>query len=1277
MVGSILPAIDSNALVIYDDSNEYGRDLINFEDSINVTSNQILHDTAIYGNETDNGTGYYLLGVAGNKSIFKSLDGTDWSVLATLPTAEALLSLNVFNKTIFATSHGTNLPLKPGRLFRSVDGGANWTNPLNSTGDDFFKMAQGPDGYLYIGEYDTHYVHAHDLYMSNDTGVTWSPIFNSTEEIEIPTGCQVRHIHGIFVDSTNTIWFGTGDGDYARRIYKSSNHGEEWTLVQPTFQGYDGFISAVEVNGWVYFGMDKTGCGIWRTPAGNGTYWEDWDIGPIEAYEAVGGKYLAIWDLFYYDNILYSVRGTNGTYPSVFASIVGQPHWVALHRGTVLSQYSQSTNGVFSYNDQKFFFVHNEYLHTWKIPITSWRAVYHAIWGLPAGETSTLVELKENQSAFASFAQSPLYNAKIRFVGWNISNILSSSVWDKNPNFEVHSTTQTWKNKWYNGGTMPTRYNWSSEQSHSGKYSLQMNLTANMTGIWETYNVNTSLLTPGNNYTLSYWMKGDRSDISNAKYGCLLKCTFPDNSTKLYDYNVYTISDSWIQYIYSFKINESYSPTFDRMKMMFKLNNSADVAIKVYLDDVQLEEGVGATSFKNGTVKNTTNPSVLLNGVYYNYTGALHNGDVSDWYDVGDIDFVNMTANDQNFKIEIQSEIPSTISCDRSVVQIYDGIYRPISIRSEPMINVTGYLPTGREIERVGSICYRVDDARANISGINVTATGEVRMYLNDTNSWDLSAVVEDIDDSSVLVASWWAQLSGTSVSYSFGLKLNCLYRLLVDDVWFADNTSDSNGKCMFNYSGSSSGHTIKLCIMPIPISITSPTSDSTYSTNKSAIDLGGTADDDGGVTCVTWSNAATGASGTATGTTSWTVNGIVLSMGSNLITVMADNAAGNHGWDTINVTRTAPSWSRIYITSNSQFASQASSNGWPGDGTQPNPYLIFDYDINASLANGIDIRSTNVNFTISCCDITSITHNYTGIYFSGVINGSIEDTNIADCKYGIYVTSSSSNIDIVGGSISSCSSHATSIICDDIDITGLTSSSNGGNGIYLMSCDGVTVADCTVSSNGNNGIHLSGCTEAVISGGEVSSNSWRGIYVGGGNDTTISGTEVSSNSQDGIYLTSVSSVSTKNVTVTGVSSTSNVRNGIALVSCMHVTITGSNLSLNSNSAYSGIYVNALANASITITENDFWQNKYGLFIEGATGVIIYDNDFLSNTYQAYDGNGKWNSWSCNSTSSGNHWSNWTSPDNNYDGIVDNHFSIPGSSPNAIDWRPKVNECTP
>ena len=89
-------------------------------------------------------------------------------------------------------------------------------------------------------------------------------------------------------------------------------------------------------------------------------------------------------------------------------------------------------------------------------------------------------------------------------------------------------------------------------------------------------------------------------------------------------------------------------------------------------------------------------------------------------------------------------------------------------------------------------------------------------------------------------------------------------------------------------------------------VTITTPTSAATHTASATPLSLGGTASDNVAVTQVSWSNDR-GGSGTATGTTSWSVSGIVLLSGQNVLTVTASDAAGNTSTDTLTVTYTPP----------------------------------------------------------------------------------------------------------------------------------------------------------------------------------------------------------------------------------------------------------------------------------------------------------------------------------------------------------------------------------
>jgi hypothetical protein len=88
----------------------------------------------------------------------------------------------------------------------------------------------------------------------------------------------------------------------------------------------------------------------------------------------------------------------------------------------------------------------------------------------------------------------------------------------------------------------------------------------------------------------------------------------------------------------------------------------------------------------------------------------------------------------------------------------------------------------------------------------------------------------------------------------------------------------------------------------PPSVSITGPTANSSYTALSSTLGVSGTATDNVGVTAVTWTSDR-GGSGTATGTTNWSVASIPLQSGTNVITIRAHDAAGNQGMDVLTVT--------------------------------------------------------------------------------------------------------------------------------------------------------------------------------------------------------------------------------------------------------------------------------------------------------------------------------------------------------------------------------------
>jgi predicted esterase len=101
---------------------------------------------------------------------------------------------------------------------------------------------------------------------------------------------------------------------------------------------------------------------------------------------------------------------------------------------------------------------------------------------------------------------------------------------------------------------------------------------------------------------------------------------------------------------------------------------------------------------------------------------------------------------------------------------------------------------------------------------------------------------------------------------------------------------------------------------LPPVLRITSPTAAAALSTEAPMIDLAGSADNDGEpIESVSWDRVG-GAAGAATGTTAWSVDGIALAEGANLLRVTATTPSGHAAWgghttfnDALRVTRTGP----------------------------------------------------------------------------------------------------------------------------------------------------------------------------------------------------------------------------------------------------------------------------------------------------------------------------------------------------------------------------------
>ena len=202
---------------------------------------------------------------------------------------------------------------------------------------------------------------------------------------------------------------------------------------------------------------------------------------------------------------------------------------------------------------------------------------------------------------------------------------------------------------------------------------------------------------------------------------------------------------------------------------------------------------------------------------------------------------------------------------------------------------------------------------------ISITSPTSAATYLTNVSSINLGGTASD--NVGVTQVTWSnnrggsGTASGTTAWSITGIALQSGANLIT--VVAYDAAGNTNQAAL----------TVTYDTTPPTISITSPTSGSTYLTNVSSINLGGTASDSVGVTQVTWSNNR-GGSGTASGTTAWSITGIALQSGTNLITVVARDTAGNTNQAVLTVTNdtTPPTVNITSPTSGSTYLTNVSS---------------------------------------------------------------------------------------------------------------------------------------------------------------------------------------------------------------------------------------------------------------------------------------------------------------------------------------------------------------
>nr|MDO8113903.1 NosD domain-containing protein [Candidatus Sigynarchaeota archaeon] len=345
-----------------------------------------------------------------------------------------------------------------------------------------------------------------------------------------------------------------------------------------------------------------------------------------------------------------------------------------------------------------------------------------------------------------------------------------------------------------------------------------------------------------------------------------------------------------------------------------------------------------------------------------------------------------------------------------------------------------------------------------------------------------------------------------------------------------------------------------------------------------------------------------------------------------------------------------------VFINSNSELATFCTGNG---TGTEGDPYVIKDLQINSVGATGacLYINNTNTYVKIKNCTFQgAIGVNQVGICVNHSSYVTVTNCTVQNNNMGIVIAWSN-NI-LVNASNASFNIYA------GIGVTNTTACNVTSNIVRNNSVYAIGVASSStvlISANDATDVGIAGIIFSEVSGSTItgntaiSSNASYGISLIFSNNNEVDGNAVSDSRQAGIMLNDADD---NNITANIIS---------------HCNI--------------GIYLSASAGRNSSgneIAENNVSRSvNFGILLDRARFNVVYLNNFLSNYIQAGLGVGMSlnNDW--NKTSHGNYWSDYSVkyPGATNDGIVWSDpyqlFYVGVPQPGLYDMFPLVTPVLP
>ncbi|MFX1261318.1 MAG: nitrous oxide reductase family maturation protein NosD [Promethearchaeota archaeon] len=301
-----------------------------------------------------------------------------------------------------------------------------------------------------------------------------------------------------------------------------------------------------------------------------------------------------------------------------------------------------------------------------------------------------------------------------------------------------------------------------------------------------------------------------------------------------------------------------------------------------------------------------------------------------------------------------------------------------------------------------------------------------------------------------------------------------------------------------------------------------------------------------------------------------------------------------------------------IAIDGDANFSATALSEGWPGDGSPENPYVINGLDIYLGGNNEscIVISDTRVSFTISNCNCTSGNiywegpgPEYVGISLDNVANGKLVNNICKYNDYGIRLSNSYSNT----VANNTCTGNILAIyLYDSYSNTVANNTCNNNRAsIELRSSVSNTVANNTCNNNFGGITILSFSDSNTVANNTCNNNRWGwGIGLWGSDSNTVTNNTCNDNPDYGIRLDGW------DIGAGGGSDSNTVANNICTNSDIGISVSeSSDNTVSDNTCNSDdIGIRLFLSDSNTVENNVCYINDVGISLNESTHNTLTNN---------------------------------------------------------------------